>query len=231
MKISIQKYDPLVDAAPYFVEHEVPFVDKMTLLEAVIQIHESGEYIAFDYSCHGRHCGRCAVMLNGVPVLMCATPITDKSHKVEPLKGHPIIRDLIVEKSAYHAKLAQNYFRVRTEAIAESEINEFDGKAAVELQSLVRCMRCGICDAACPVRSEMPAEYAGPSTMISLAFRHYDSYDQANRLLEAVSKGMYRCILCGTCDAVCQRFEIEHVKTWEKLRDEAQTAGLKPSYA
>lgn len=231
MKITITKYDPAIDPAPYTITNEIPFTDKMTLLEAVVQVNENCEFVAYDYSCHGRHCGRCAVMLDGKPALMCATPLTDTNHTVEPLAGQKVIRDLIVDKTDYHNRLAREYVRTRTEPISEEEVEKSEGADILLGRTLATCMRCGMCDAACPVRAVAPSDYAGPSTMVALAFRHLDSYDQSDRILEAVSKGMYHCTECGTCDEVCQRYEIDHLSMWELLRKAAEERELKPSYA
>ncbi|MBR6527852.1 MAG: 4Fe-4S dicluster domain-containing protein [Lachnospiraceae bacterium] len=234
MKIQIQKYDPAVDAAPYYVTGEVPHKEQMTVLEAVTYFTENCEYIAFDYSCHGRQCGRCAVMMDGVPVMMCCTPITDGDHVIEPLKGHPAMRDLIVDKSEYHDRLSREYVRVRVNPLTNEDVDNFggqDGSQSGTIWALNRCMRCGVCDAACPTKALKPIEFAGPSTMVAIAFRHLDPYDQGDRVMEAVSKGLYHCIQCGMCDSVCQRFEIDHLGVWQILRDAAEARGLKPNYA
>jgi fumarate reductase iron-sulfur subunit len=231
MKIRIFKYDPAVDAEPRFIEHEVPYKEKMTVLEAIAWVHENKEMVAYDYSCHGRMCGRCAMMLDGIPVLACCTPITNKDHTIEPLKGQTIVRDLIVDKSDFGDRLSKQYNRIRIEPVKLEEIDDFDKKAADTLYDIVNCTRCGCCDAACPVLKEKPDQFVGPATMLAIAFRHLDSYDQADRVLEAVSKGLYHCIQCGMCDTVCQRYEIEHLEAWNMLRKAAEERGLKPSYA
>ena len=231
MKINMYKYDPAVDAAPYYVTGEVAYTDKMTLLECIIAFHEQVQDVAFDYSCHGRMCGRCAVMLDGIPALACSTPITDADHTIEPLKGQTNVRDLIVDKSDYDEKLSQQYQRMRLEPIKPEEINGCDGATASKLYEMVMCMRCGMCDAACPTLQAKPDQFAGPATLFALAFRHTDPFDQGDRVMEAVSKGLYHCIQCGMCDTVCQRFEMDHLGAWKMLRAEAEARGLKPSYA
>lgn len=100
MKITVKRYDPSKDNAPYETTYEVPHDDEyMTLLQALVYIHENEEPLAFDFSCRGRMCGRCAMMLDGKPVLACVEPLSDGSHTVEPLEGVPVVKDLIVDKS------------------------------------------------------------------------------------------------------------------------------------
>ena len=48
MKITVTRFDPSQDAAPYDQTFEVPFTDKMTALEALMYIYENEEPIAFD---------------------------------------------------------------------------------------------------------------------------------------------------------------------------------------
>ena len=58
MKITVTRFDPSQDASPYEQSFEVPYRDNITALEALMHIYENEEPIAFDYSCHGRSCGR-----------------------------------------------------------------------------------------------------------------------------------------------------------------------------
>ena len=72
MKITVKRYDPSKDNAPYETTYEVPHDDEyMTLLQALVYIHENEEPLAFDFSCRGRMCGRCAMMLDGEPGAAC----------------------------------------------------------------------------------------------------------------------------------------------------------------
>lgn len=231
MKIKIFKFDPAVDKEPKYIEHEVPYKDKMTMLEAIVWVNENKEMVAYDYSCHGRMCGRCAMMLDGVPVLACSTPLTDSNHTIEPLNRQTVVRDLIVDKSDFGDRLSEQYQRIRIEPVKLEEIDDFNKENADTIFDMVNCMRCGCCDAACPVLKEKPDQFVGPATMIAVAFRHLDSYDQADRVLEAVSKGLYHCIQCGMCNKVCQRYEINHLEAWKMLRTAAEKKNVVPSYA
>ena len=96
MKITVTRFDPSQDAAPYDQTFEVPHTDKMTALEALMYIYENEEPIAFDYACHGRSCGRCAMLVDDEPKLACITPIDDSDHTMAPLPGYPVLHDLKV---------------------------------------------------------------------------------------------------------------------------------------
>lgn len=233
MKITVTKYNPAVDAAPYVVSGDIEYHENMTALEALVAFHEQIEPVNFDYSCSCRLCGRCAMMVDGVASLACVTPIEDSNHDFAPLEGFPVIRDLVVDKSALDAKLSGIFDRVRIEDFNRQTLiaSDYDPSIRQDLYALEFCCRCGVCEAACPVHQMNPAEYIGPTAMLAIAYRHLDPLDQGDRVMEAVNGGLFKCIQCGKCDEVCSQQDISHAKMWTMLRDAAQKRGIVPSYA
>ncbi|MDR0500407.1 MAG: 4Fe-4S dicluster domain-containing protein [Coriobacteriales bacterium] len=226
MKITIKHYDPSKDAAPYDVSYDVPHEDDyMTLLQALVYIHENLAPLSFDYICRGRMCGRCAMMLDGNPVLACVEPISEGSHAVEPLAGLPVVKDLIVDKSQVQAKISETYKRVRVSPLTEDDLQVYNQNDSDDLFGIQYCARCQVCTAACPAR-KVNSAYIGPSHMLGVAFRHFDPYDQADRIVEAVQGGLWSCIMCGNCTKACNQLEIDHLRVWQKLRDEAMDRGF-----
>ena len=225
MKITIERFDPAADPAPYSKTYEVPYTEHMTILEALMYIYENHEPIAFDYNCHGRDCGRCAMMYDGTPVLACVEPITDGDHELAPLAGHPVLRDLIVDKSKATRNLAATYNRVRVTPLTREDLDTFDMSAQKHLDGIEWCCRCQNCTTQCPGVAANP-EYVGPSRMVAIAYRHLDPYDPGDRILEAVQGGLWSCIMCGQCDDVCNSPEIKHLELWQILRDEATKRGF-----
>lgn len=162
MKITVKRYDPSKDNAPYETTYEVPHDDEyMTLLQALVYIHENEEPLAFDFSCRGRMCGRCAMMLDGEPVLACVEPLPDGSHTVEPLAGLPVVKDLVVDKSQVQEKIAETYKRVRVAPLTEEDLQTYNMEDADELFGINYCARCQVCTAGCPARAINP-DYIGP---------------------------------------------------------------------
>jgi len=222
------KYDPSVDAEPYLKDYEVPITEHMTVLEAVIYIDENLEPLAYDYSCRGRVCGRCAMMLNGTPCTACTTAIKDQANVIEPLKGHPVIRDLVVDKNETHRRIAEVERRVRGAVLSIPEVEapvDYEN-VFLKIDPLEWCARCLSCNAACPALAAAPDKYIGPAGMVAIALRQYDPYDDGDRVLQAVQEGMWNCIMCGKCDEVCPAKEIKHVETWTELRALATGRGL-----
>lgn len=227
MNIKVLKFDPTQDASPHYETYEVPLEPYMTLLQALVYIDEQYESLAYDYSCRGRICGRCAMMLDGEPCTACTTPLTEGDHVVEPLAGHPVIRDLIVDKSSFHDKLTQLGARQCAHTITPEEAEApVDPDAAVALDGIERCAHCGVCMASCPVVAMKPSDYVGPAGMIAVALRYYDPYDDGDRVTQAVDCGLWNCIQCGKCDEVCPVAEVNHAKIWTELRAAATERSL-----
>lgn len=155
----------------------------------------------------------------------CVEPLSDGSHTVEPLEGVPVVKDLIVDKSQVQARIAETYKRVRVAPLKAEDLNEYNMEHEAELFGINYCARCQVCTAGCPARATNP-EYIGPSHMLAVAFRHFDAYDQADRVVEAVQGGLWDCTMCGTCTTLCNQLEIDHLTIWQKLRDAATERGL-----
>ncbi|MGI6106273.1 MAG: succinate dehydrogenase/fumarate reductase iron-sulfur subunit [Raoultibacter sp.] len=224
MKITLERFNPAVDAKPYEVEYEVPYHENITVLEALTYIRENYDPIAMDWSCRGRQCGRCAVMINEDSGLACVNTLSDRSHTIRPLRGHPVIKDLVVDKTRAHESLSQTYLRQRALPLTPEEEETFNMEMQPLLKAMEYCSRCQSCTAICPAKQANPS-YVGPSQMVAIAYRHADPYDEGNRIAEAVKGGLWSCIMCGQCDSACAALEIKHLELWEMLRADATAAG------
>lgn len=229
MKVRIQKYDPSVDAQPYMKEYDVEYHEKMTVLEALVAINDEQDPVAFDYSCRGRTCGRCAMAYNGTPCLACVTLVEKNGdNTITPLPGFPVVKDLVVDKTQMTERIAGIMARQRALPLTLDEINApVDPKIYAKMDPLEHCARCGVCVAHCPAVKELGTKkYIGPAGMIAIGLRFYDPYDQGDRVVEAVKNGLWNCQMCGNCDYVCKALEINHKSVYEDLRAAATERGL-----
>lgn len=229
MKVSVQKFDPSVDAAPYVKDFDIAYRENMTVLEALVEINDNIEPIVFDYSCRGRTCGRCAMAVDGKPCLACVTLVEENgSNVVTPLPQFPVVRDLVVDKSKMTDRIATIMTRQRALPLTLEEINApVDPVIYAKMDPLEHCARCGVCVANCPtVQMKGMKKYIGPAGLIALGLRFYDPYDQADRVVEAVRAGLLLCAECGACDEVCKALEIDHQSVIKDLKAAAKERGF-----
>ena len=233
MKVTVVRFDPAVDSEPYEQSYDVPWQEHITVLEALMYIYENYDPISFDYSCRGRVCGRCGVMLDGTPVLACYTVIdSDRAVLIEPLAGFPVVKDLIVDRSKIRDRVAAIYDRERYQPLKVEEIDQpYDPEIVAKTAAIEWCARCMCCVASCPVMNnpEGPGNFVGPAGLIAIGLRYYDPNDQGNRVVEAVQNGLFSCIECGKCDEVCPAGEIDHLAIYADLRAAAEEQGFVPA--
>ncbi len=83
--------------------YEVPLLSEtMTVMDVLDYIYHNLDHTLAYYrhsSCNQAICGRCLVVMNGVPVLACAKQVGDKTDviKLSPAPGK-VVRDLVVTK-------------------------------------------------------------------------------------------------------------------------------------
>ncbi len=229
MNIKLLRYDPTTEDSPHFETYEVPWKNNITVLEILMFIYENYDPIAFDYGCRGRTCGRCSVMVDGQPVVACYTPIKeDTDIIIEPLKGFPVIRDLVVDKNKAKDKIRNIEVRQPIKDIEMADlITKVDPAMSVKNDMLKWCAKCLCCVAACPVvnSTDSPSEFAGPAAMVAIAYRYYDPNDYGDRVVQAISEGIFDCSMCGICTQVCPA-GIDHLPVFQELRTEAKNRGL-----
>lgn len=231
MKAQVFRYDPTTDVSPHYETYEVPWRENITVLEVLMYIYENHDPIAFDYNCRGRTCGRCSLMLDEEPVVACFTPIKeDRDIVIEPLRGFPVIRDVVVDKSEIMDKIRIIELRQKVKPLEWADVEEkMDPKVFAKIDMLQWCAKCMCCVAACPIIVNMNdlERFSGPAVMVAVALRYYDPNDLADRVLQAVSEGLFECTLCGNCMRVCPA-GIDHLSVLMELRSEAEAKGFKP---
>lgn len=228
----VRRFDPSVDAAPYYQEFQIPWIDDgatdfMSLLQCLTYVYENCDQIAFDQNCGNGWCGRCALMVNGRPQLACWTRIeSGGTYTVEPLAGLPVIRDLVVDKTVNYDKFVETDVAVQSstpmDTVADIDYDFYWNT----LQKFNTCRECMQCYAACPKVSQgLTDKFVGPGAMMQIAMRHLDPKDEADRVWQATFSGVFECDLCGECASVCPSM-IDIVGMMKSLQDAAAERGL-----
>ena len=99
IQITVLRRSPSSSDKGYYQTWSVPWSEGMSVLNVlryINEIYEGG--LAYYASCRIGVCQGCFARVNGKPVRIC-TEIVNEDIKVEPLKGYPVIRDLLVDVS------------------------------------------------------------------------------------------------------------------------------------
>jgi fumarate reductase iron-sulfur subunit len=232
--LEIFRYRPEAGTEPVFQSYEIPFRKDWVILDALNYIKDYLDgSLSCRWSCRMGVCGSCGMMVNGTPVLTCATflekylpgPI-----RVEPLKNFPVVRDLVIEMSDFMRKLKRVkpwIIRDEEKPLSEGEYLQTPVQLA-DYKQYSMCINCMLCYAACPIYGLEPS-FTGPAA-IALAQRYnFDSRDQGKKQrLEVLSEdgGIWECTLVGECSVVCpkgvdpagaiQRYKVASTTEWWK---------------
>jgi len=99
-RLKIFRFNPDIDALPYYTTYTLPWIEGLTMLSAIRTIYATVDPgLAFrNYFCGRGLCAGCRVTVNGIVKRACHVILEAGSeYVVEPLKNYPVIRDLVVD--------------------------------------------------------------------------------------------------------------------------------------
>ena len=102
--------------------------------------------IRWECSCMQAICGGCAMVINGIPALACATfadEVKGGGLTLEPLSKFPVVADLIVDRGIIYDNL------INAKAYLES-FEGSDKRQHKQQYSVAKCLKCGLCLEVCP---------------------------------------------------------------------------------
>src|SRR5271157_4113198 len=95
--VTIERFDPDVDPAPYRSTYQVALAPGMSVLNILTYLYENVDPgLGFYNNCDRGVCGRCTLTLNGHSALACTT-LVEGDLVLQPLRGRRVIRDLLVD--------------------------------------------------------------------------------------------------------------------------------------
>jgi succinate dehydrogenase / fumarate reductase iron-sulfur subunit len=190
------------------VEYEVPMVEGMVVLDAVlnIQVHQAGD-LAVRWNCKAAHCGSCSAEINGKPKLLCKTRVEEyegQDIRIMPLQAFPVIKDLVSDVSWNYAVSAQiPPFNPGNEQ-APFTMFEEDVERLYEPR---KCIECFMCQDVCHVlrTHHKHPEFAGPRFFVRMQYLEMHPMDQSSRLqfLKDGRGGVQYCNITKCCSEVC----------------------------
>jgi succinate dehydrogenase / fumarate reductase iron-sulfur subunit len=215
----------LVDYTISDISEDVSFLEMIDQLNQKL-IELGDEPIAYDHDCREGICGACSMVINGQPhgpaerATTCQLYMRDFSDNetivIEPFraKAFPIIKDLVVDRSAFDEILGAGGFISVNTGNAQDANNILVPKAQAELaMDAAACIGCGACVAACRNASAMLFVGAKVS---HLSLLPQGEPEKNHRVLNMVRKmdelGFGNCSNEMECEAVCPKgISIENI--------------------
>ncbi|MBA3340412.1 MAG: succinate dehydrogenase/fumarate reductase iron-sulfur subunit [Gemmatimonadaceae bacterium] len=226
------------------VEYDAPNISPdMSFLEMLDVVNErlmekGDDPIAFDHDCREGICGSCSLMINGAahgPMKATATcQLHMRSFRdgetidVEPwrAKAFPVIRDLVVDRSALDRIIqAGGFISAATGGAQDANAILVPKTAADAAMDAAACIGCGACVAACPNAS---ASLFTASKISHLGHLPQGQPERRRRVLSMVNQMELEefggCTLYGECQEACPK-EIS-IDTISRMNGDFIRAGL-----
>ncbi|MEO7367484.1 MAG: succinate dehydrogenase/fumarate reductase iron-sulfur subunit [Gemmatimonadaceae bacterium] len=216
---------PNAAAAGKMVEYDAPSVSPdMSFLEMLDVVNErlteaGDDPIAFDHDCREGICGSCSMMINGAahgPMKGTATcQLHMRSFKdgqvinVEPwrAKAFPVIRDLVVDRSAFDRIIGAGGFITAATGGAQDANGTLVPKVSADASmDAAACIGCGACVAACPNASASLFTAAKVSHLGHLPQGQPERYRRVLSMVNQMElEDFGGCTLYGECQEACPK--------------------------
>jgi len=194
------------------------FLEMMDMLNEKI-LADGNEPIAFDHDCREGICGACSMFINGrahgpdTAITTCQLHMrTFKDGEtiiIEPWrsKGFPIIKDLIVDRTAFDTiQQAGGYISFNTGSAPDANAIPIAKETAEEAFDAAACIGCGACVATCKNGSASLFVSAKVSQLALLPQGKVEAKERAQRMLAKMDElGFGSCSNTGACEVECPK--------------------------
>ena len=220
------------------ISTEASFLEMMDILNEQL-INEGKQPVAFDHDCREGICGMCSLFINGRAhgpdddITTCQLHMR-KFHDgetitIEPWRsgGFPIIRDLMVDRSAYDKIMqAGGFVSVSTGGVPDANAIPIPKADADEAMDAAACIGCGACAATCKNGSAMLFVSAKVSQLALLPQGKAEAAKRAKAMVAKMDElGFGNCTNTGACELECPKnVSIAHIA---RLNREFLKANLK----
>ncbi|MET1154126.1 succinate dehydrogenase iron-sulfur subunit [Arthrobacter sp.] len=210
--LKVRRYDPEVSEEARWDEFKLTMYGTDRVLDALHKVKwEHDGSVSFRRSCAHGVCGSDAMRINGRNRLACKTLLKDldtsKPILVEPIKGLPVEKDLIVDMEPFFQSYREimpflinaGHAPTRERLQSQEDRERFD--------DTTKCILCAACTSSCPV-FWTDGQYFGPAAIVNAHRFIFDSRDDAGDMrLEILNdkEGVWRCRTTFNCTEACPR--------------------------
>ena len=200
------------------VSPDMSFLEMLDVLNEQL-VAEGGEPVAFDHDCREGICGACSLVINGQAHGPDRETTTCQLHMrrfrdgdvitVEPFRANafPVVRDLVVDRSAFDRILAAGGFvSVNTGSAPEANSLPVPRPDAEKAMDAAACIGCGACVAACPNAAAMLFVAAKVSQLALLPQGAPERESRALAMVDQMDReGFGNCSNHFECEAACPK--------------------------
>ena len=194
------------------------FLEMLDVLNEQL-INEGKEPVVFDHDCREGICGMCSLYINGHPHGPDSAITTCQLHMrkfrngdtitIEPWRsaGFPVIRDLMVDRTAYDQIIAAGgYTSINVGGAQDANAVLIPKTDADEAMDSASCIGCGACVAACKNGSAMLFISAKVSQLALLPQGRIEAARRARAMVAKMDElGFGNCTNTGACAAECPK--------------------------
>jgi succinate dehydrogenase / fumarate reductase iron-sulfur subunit len=205
----------------YSADDVSPDMSFLEMLDVVNEglIRQGKDAVAFDSDCREGICGMCSLMVNGVAhgpdrgTTVCQLHMRrfkdGDTITIEPwrAKGFPVVKDLVVDRSAFDRIIAAGGFvSVNCGGAQDGNNLPISKEIAERAMDSAACIGCGACVAACKNASAHLFMSAKISHLAQLPQGQVERHARVVAMIQqADAEGFGSCSNEGECEAVCPK--------------------------
>jgi succinate dehydrogenase / fumarate reductase iron-sulfur subunit len=200
------------------ISTDMSFLEMIDVLNEQLTL-DGREPVAFDHDCREGICGMCGAVVDGIAqgpekeTTLCQLHMRHfqdgQTITIEPFraKAFPIIKDLVVDRSAFDNIIqAGGFISVNTGSAPDANALLVPQQKAEQAMDAAACIGCGACVAACPNAAAMLFVSAKISQLALLPQGEPEREKRALSMDQVMDKeGFGSCTNERECEAVCPK--------------------------